>query len=740
VFEQLLVLTAVMVGLTFARRVRRLESGQRGYMLLLAAVVCSSLVALGRGSRFLGVMAMAFAALTVLAPWVMEALARVAFSRGRLSLAVRMAGLRAMLMPGAGLSRQQEILRGLALLERDGVDQALGHFRGLAVDTEDGGELALINEQIVSMLFYGQRWDEGIAHYESRFHPRYAAVRPALALGLLRAYGESGQLDSAAGLLRALEDGPVGTDPRALGLVSQARLTFLAYAGATSPVAEALSETHRRSLGLSEASGALFRGIALARAGESERAQLELRKVETLAGSADDRVVDASRNAMAKLHGYAPSGAIELGPELQHYVDVVSERLELFLRVAPNIRRPGSLIVTPLLVVVCVTGYIGVMGMGERGLSLLAAGVLTPQLWWSGDWARAFTGLFAQADPIGMLLDVYAIWLAAPIVERLYGSGRVLLAALGGGALGLAAAATVATDPALVLDGGSLIAVTITAGALATLLPMRTPSMRSSSRRALALPLMLVFAAQAVAVVPGLLPLDVTATGLAVAAAFGVVWLGLLPPQGTWAALLRWLWIPLVALTVWATVVVARQDVATILGALPQQRIRVGAVTFEGPAHLESTERADVFGLGLPVQPGLVDAFALRIGKLVQLIAVTAASEDFDASAARESASSPSLLLLDPSLDRELAVTEREDLPPDFVDAYVAAGGDPSELRVFALRRNGADVGLVIDRRLSSPVGQPDGITAGIVAAPADALSHAPRLYARVLLGAEATP
>src|SRR5690606_23738740 len=274
--------------------------------------LCLALVAMVQHSRYLAVVAIGIASVAVVFPWALEAAARSAFSRGRLSLAVWFAGVRALLMPGAGLGRQQEILRGLALLERAGVDRALDHFRHLVERTEDGGELAIINEQIVAMLFYGQRWDEGIAHYEARFHPRYAAMRPALALGLLRAYGESGRMRTAAGLLRALEEGPIGTDPRAGGLVSQARLTFLAYAGAAPVVADARAEARRRALGLSAASGALVRGIALARAGAVEAAPAERRRVASRAGAADDRVVDASRSAMARVG----RGRVELTDEL----------------------------------------------------------------------------------------------------------------------------------------------------------------------------------------------------------------------------------------------------------------------------------------------------------------------------------------------------------------------------------------------------------------------------------------
>ncbi|MCB9755637.1 MAG: hypothetical protein H6713_37380 [Myxococcales bacterium] len=219
-FEHLLLITAVILGMALLRLLRRLEPGQRVYMLVVAGLLAATVVAMRREDAFLGLVAVGFTCLTVVIPWVLEGMSRRSFSRGQLSWAVRLAAARSLLMPGAGLQRQQQVLHGLGLLEREGVDAALNYFRELAGEAEDGGELAVIHEQIVSMLFYDQRWSEGIAHFEGQFHPGYAAMRPVLALGLLRAYGEAGRLDNAAGLLRALEEGrsaPTRTPPSCSG-------------------------------------------------------------------------------------------------------------------------------------------------------------------------------------------------------------------------------------------------------------------------------------------------------------------------------------------------------------------------------------------------------------------------------------------------------------------------------------------------------------------------------------------
>jgi membrane associated rhomboid family serine protease len=732
VFEQIVLVTAVLLGVTFVRLARRLEAGQRGYTMLVAAVLTLSVAALARGSRFLGVVAVALAVLTVIVPWILEHLARWCFARGRLGVAVRLAGLRTVLMPGAGLSRQQEILQGLALLERDGVDRALDHFRGLADDTEDDGELALINEQIVSMLFYGHRWDEGIAHYESRFHPSYAAMRPALALGLLRAYGESGRIDSAAGLLRALEEGPVGSDPRALGVMSQARLTFLAYAGAAAPVVSALTDERLRLLGLSEASGALFRGIALVRAGSVHQAKLELRRVEDLASLADRRVLDASRSAMAQVE---ETNAVELEPELRGYVEMVAQRLETFLRAAPRLRRPGSLVVTPLLLVGLLAGYVAVVLLGRGGIGLVQAGAFTPELWAAGSWGRAVLGAFVQADPIGLLINVYAVWLAAPLVERVYGMGRLVLIALGGAILGLVAAAGLEHEPAAVLGGAHLLATAVTVAALWTLLPIRTPGLRPRARRGMTIPLVLVLGAQLAALHRGLLSMDVPAVGLLVAAALAIACVGLLPLRGAVARGAAWLALPLVLTVPIAVFKVAREDVVAYAVAHRSKTITHRGVTLRVPEAFSLTTGDPSAHTPMAVLEGIVDTIALRRGQLVQFVVSPTAERCGRPSCPESDAASqlPALFVAEPSLRHGLDPRVEDAPPAGLLRAFEEAGGDPTQLRSFALRMGGRTVGRVVEREVGH------GGAARVVSllfAPESGVEHAPTLAATLLAGA----
>ncbi len=708
-------LAAILAGVTFAGHLRRGDPRQRGYVFVLAGVLMLSIAAALQGDRFSSVIAISMVSLLVVLPWLLDLLVRASFARERLARAVRLAGWRTLLMPGAGLGRQQVILEGLAVLERRGVDGALSYFRSLAHETEDDGELRIIHEQIVSMLLFGQRWSEGIAHYEARFPLGYAAQRPPLALGLLRAYGESGKLDDAAGLLRAVEE-MLGRDPRAAGVVSQARLTFLAYMGQTDPVASALTEERRRRLGLSAASGALYRGIALARAGRIDAAQIELRRVEELAGARDERVVRASQRAIDDM----PDDAVALEPELRTYVGRVADRLELFLQASPAMRHAGRLWVTPVVLALLGAGYVVGLWLDQGGPGVLRLGAAVPEMVMAGSWGRLLTGAWVQVDPIGLLLSIYGVWLSGPLVERLYGRGRVLVVSVGASATGLIVACALASDPAVVYGGGPLLTTGMVCAALTVLLSPRI-SLPRRTRRVLALPLVLLLLALAVMIPREAQGLDVSALGMVAAAVVGVLGVGLASPQGRVATVFRGVGLLLAVASVLGIGWVALEDSQAF--AL-EHRVprRAGGVHLTVPLRMTVVDELDDAPLGpWPVYPGLHDGLAQRVGDRVQVLVLPSADAD-----------APSALLrIDDALTHELI--ERDAPPPEaWLAAYreVAPEGAEERLRSTVVRRNGVDVGVIIERSL------PGEDSVVLLAAPPEALEHDPMLYATIVADA----
>ncbi len=766
--DHLLLLTAVLCAVTLVRLLRR--SDGRGYAFVVGTALVMAVLALGQ-SRFLGAVAIALATLTVIVPWLFEHLSRWAFARGHLSWMARLSTWRAMLMPGSGLSRQIPILDGLALLERRGVDAALAHFRRLADEAEEPVELALIHEQIVAMLFYDQRWDEGIAHYERRFHPGYAALRPSLALGLLRAYGESGRLETAAGLLRALEEGPIGADPGTAELLGQARLTFLAYAGAVAPVDELVERRRFAQLGLTPATAELFLGIAQARAGQSRQAVETLRKVEQLAGARDHRVLEASRDTLREVRNVlregmlaatfgAPDSAargpeldapdhpsvgrpVELGPELRGYVDLVGERLREFIA-APSVRRNERTWVTHGVIALTSMIYGVHLLRGGGSIGLLELGALSEDLWRQGEWTRVFTATWIHVDLVGLLFDAYAIWLAGQVVERVLGGARMGLATLGAASAGMAA--SVLALPLLwelglgslalvAATGGSLLAVGAVTAALWLLLPSRTPMLGPRARRSLIITLSLLLIANTLITLPATAGFGVAPVGLLVTVVVASV-VGLLPRPSE-SALGR-LGDRLAWLSFGALLVVGLGSAVTLLGSDPERELvehRAQTCTVEGvelrtPIGYTQMRLDREVPFELPIVDGLLDPLELRDGSLAQLAVVRGAASE--PSADPEALDQLALFREIEGLDSELGVTMAGPLPEPFA---ARLADDGQRWRARDLWRNGELVARVVERDLPVEPGQ-EPATVVLLVTPASALGHAAELWAGILADA----
>lgn len=757
--DHLLLLAAVACAASLVRLLQRAEGIGRGYALLVGGELVFAVFCMG-ASRFWATVAVALIAATVIVPWLLEAVSRWAFARGHLVWVARSSSLRASLMPGSGLARQLPILDGLALLEREGVEAALVHFRRLADEVEDQVELALIHEQIISMLFHSHRWDEGIAYYERRFQTGYAALRPSLALGLLRAYGESGRLETAALLLRELEEGPVGRDPKTAELLGQARLTFLAYAGAVAPVEEVLQRERFVELGLTPATATLFKGIAEARAGVPQAAAETLAEVEALAGPRDGRVIEAAKSLLRSARSSsadasagerdggvdegASTGASharddgeveELPEELRAYVDVVAARLHEFLRATHPVHRRGRPLSTYAIIVglACIYGVQLLRDGG--GVGLLELGALSEDLWRAGAWNRVLTSAWLHTDLIGLLFDVYAIWLGGQIVERLLGRARMLLITVGSAVAGMAA--SVLALPLLWSQGWSALAVVVPAGghlmALATsvaalwlLLPRFTPQLARRVRRNLGLTLALLLVANLLSTWPGLAGVQVAPAALLTAIAVASALALALP-----VALPRWGRVIQTGLAA-GLLGLTGVSFALLVGAEPEaylvdhriQRCTVGPVVVHTPlGHVPvSSEREGP--TALPVIDGLVDGLELRGGGLVQVGAWAGAADEGELA----------LFEAIDGLDAELSVTASGRLPEPF--AEVMADDEDGSWRSVDLWRNGERVGRVIERRLAAQAGR-GAATVYLVAAPADAIEHGAWVHAAMMADAQ---
>lgn len=747
-FDHLLLLAAILCAVNLVRAIRRSEGGERGHAIVIGVLLVACVVSLGQ-NVFLGAVALAATLLMVVLPWLLEHASRWAFGRGRLAWTARLGIARAMLMPGSGLQRQIPILEGIGLVERRGVDAALAHFRRLADQAEDPVELAMIHEQIVAMLFHGQRWDEGIAHYERRFHPGYAALRPSLALGLLRAYGESGRLDTAAGLLRALEEGPIGADPNTVELIGQARLTFLAYAGAVGPVDELVARQRFGDLGLSPATAELFRGIAQARAGAPREAAETLRKVEQLAGPRDQRVLQAAHDALAelgrRLRGVDASEAsssdrpTELEPELRRYVELVGARLREFIAAPPTIRRSERTWVTQGVIAIGAMVYGAHLLRGRGSVGLLELGALVEDLWLAGAWPRVFTAAWIHVDLVGLLFDAYLLWLAGQLVERLLGPARMGLVTVGAAVAGMAA--SVLALPWLGAQGlgslapvgptgGNLLAVGAGTAALVLLLPSRTPMIRPKARRNLVVTLTLLLAANLIMNWPGALGFGTSPVALLTCVALASL-LALAPARSA-SSRTRPLARAgeLAAKTACGALLVASVGAAVyVLGEAPEQAMldrralvcELEGVELRTPSWYVEQRLDREVPFELPIVDGLLDTLELRDGSLVQLAVV------------RGEPGEPGQTHLDlDQLSGALTTTTAANLP----EPIAAKLADAGDYRAFDLWRNGERVGRLLERELEVPPGEAPA-TVVLITSPAEAIEHAPALWQAILADAE---
>ncbi|MDC0671198.1 rhomboid family intramembrane serine protease [Nannocystis radixulma] len=700
-YQNLLVLAGLVLAMVLLRTIRR-PGGPRGYAAVLALQLALTFAAIVYEDRYLGIVAISLCALTVVAPALLERGARQMFALGRPRLAVRLSGLRAMLMPGAGLGRQQQILRGFALLDRDGVDAALAYFRGLVAAAEDPTELAVIHEQIVAMLLFDHRWSEAVTHYESHFHPGYAAVRPTLALGILRAFGELGRHDAAAALLRAIEDGPLGSEAGAAELLAQARLTFLAHAGALGVVEDALARDRGRRLGLSPGTATLFLGIAAARAGDPVRADALLQQVPGLARRSETRLAAAARTARAHVDDAVPA----LADDVQAFVQAVGERFRAAFRERVGTRRLQPLVMTTALIAVSAGWYAVTLAAGWAGVGLLRAGALTGELWRAGSWGRIFTAPFVHADLVGLLLDCYSIWLAGHVLERIHGWARTGLIALLGSAAGMWAAAVADPDPAQLIGGGNALAVAVLVATLWTLLPARTPGLLSTVRRSVVLTLLFLLGAHVFACIPGAYGLRSTPLSLGTSAFVASVLALLLPPTlpGWTRRPLALLCLAVVAVVGFAAAQVAREDPIAFAVAHRERRVVEHGVALALPASFEHVDAGERRHPLLPVFAGWLDTQALRGGHLVQFVVVEDAPAEGSA-----------LFVLAPNLAHELVVR------PEAAPAPAFAG-----FANYTLQRNGEAIARVVERRLGTRA-------LLLLAAPEAALDPAPELYAAIL-------
>lgn len=422
--------------------VMRRGRAMAGYAALLGINLLLVLMLIGTG-RFSGPafwIAVGCFSLLVVAPALLRALQHRALAADRFAWALRLAWFRELLQPGAGVSREREMLSAVALARRGETQAAIDHLESWA-SRGGRGRLLEAQEQIVAILMMERRFEDAIAYGEA-LGPE-AMNRPVLCAGLVRAYAESGDLARSAAALRRLEAGPAGTDPWASDLINQARLFFLAHVGEAEAVSSLIATESGFLPALSEKSRAYWRGVALMRAGRVDSARAELLRAQAMAGADEERFRGAIRERIAAGPGEAaPEDAVHLAREvgLRASVHRTVPRGGQLLRVAPVTVGLGILLVL-------VWALVALGGSSTDSWTLIRAGGHFRPAVRAGDLWRIVSATFLHAGPLHLALNVYALLVFGPFVERLYGSTRFFVLYMASGVAGFVASFTFGRAP-----------------------------------------------------------------------------------------------------------------------------------------------------------------------------------------------------------------------------------------------------------------------------------------------------
>jgi membrane associated rhomboid family serine protease len=504
-----------------------------------------------RDGALVGWLGCALAAVMVLGPRFVDGMERRAWARDDLAAALRAAKLRELLVPGLGATRRRRQLANLVEARAGGAAQVLRRLDAELATARGEAEVTTILLERTTVLFMAQRYRECI-EAASRLPSSWPEQHPVLGVYLVRAHAELGELDEASLVLRAVERGAAGRDPTMLGLLTQARLTLLAFAG---------------------------------RQADVDR---------LLAGEARQLV---SARARQFLHDTARDHAATVVPsDLAAILDEVAVRAAESSR--PLVRPRGRAPVTLVLVAANVAAAL-VVGhfFGEPpGGTLIRDGALFRPAVEAGEWWRVFTAMFLHGGPWHLGLNMYALFMLGRFCEEVFGPLRYFVTYVAGGLVG-ALGSTFNTRQAG-LSVGASGAIMGLLGALIVVLILRRGTWPEAWRRALLWNLVLLGALQIY--IGFQLPMIDNAAHVGGMLGGGAMALlvapgGLIGRSTMARALVAALALAGLGGFAWAGVEVARTPLAATWDKLPKKSVTVDGRSFAVPTYWEHDAEHDVW-------------------------------------------------------------------------------------------------------------------------------------------------
>ncbi|HEY2743189.1 MAG TPA: rhomboid family intramembrane serine protease [Polyangia bacterium] len=434
---------------------RREHKAELPYLALVLADlgVLVFVTATHREGSLAGKVAASLAAVMVLAPRFLERLERNAFSRDDLGAALRAAKLRELVVPGLGSTRRRRQIANLIEARAGGAASVLRRLDDELAATRGKDELTTLVLERATVLFMAGRYRECI-DAARKLGSAWPAEHPVLGVYLVRAHAELGEVADALAVLETVEGGAAGRDPAALGLLTQARLTLLAFAGRQTDVDRLLASDARLLV--------------------SERAR------EFLHVTARDRA----------------AAAAAMPPSLAASLDAVAARAADSAR--PLVRPRQNARVTVALLVAIVAVHVAMMHGrvldDPHAATIIRWGALWRPAVHAGEWWRLVTVLFLHEGWLHLLVNAYALFMLGRFCEEVFGPLRFFVTYVAGGLAG-AAASTLNTQQGGLSVGASGAIMGIL-GALIVVLILRRGAWPEAWRRALLWNLVLLGAIQ----------------------------------------------------------------------------------------------------------------------------------------------------------------------------------------------------------------------------------------------------
>jgi membrane associated rhomboid family serine protease len=506
-----------------------------------------------RQSSLAGKVAASLAAVMVLAPRLIERLERNAFGRDDLAAALRAAKLRELVVPGLGATRRRRQIANLIEARKGGAAQVLRRLDEELAATRAQDQVTTLLLERATVLFMAGRFRECV-EAAAKLGASWPAEHPVLGVYLVRAHAELGEVAEALAVLEAIEKGAAGKDPGALGLLTQARLTLLAFAGRQADVDRLL-------------------------AGEA-RALLSAQARDFL-------------HSVARDHAAQPAAA-DLGPALDGVAARAAESARPLVR--PRRTARVTLGLCAAIVAVAAAMLHGNLLAEPQASALVRWGALWRPAVTHGEWWRVVTAMFLHGNWEHLLVNGYALFMLGRFTEEVFGPLRYFVTYVAGGLAG-AAASTLNVQQAG-LSVGASGAIMGLLGALIVVLILRRGTWPEAWRRALLWNLVLLGAIQIF--IGFQLPMVDNAAHVGGMLGGGAMALvvapgGLIGRSTAARAVLVALALVFVGGFAWAAVQTARTPLEkTMVERIPQKLAAAGERVWRVPAYWEHDDEHDV--------------------------------------------------------------------------------------------------------------------------------------------------